>query len=686
MRFFLIGFVLSFFLVSFAAAQTDSLSPMQPEDGAETITLDQNSNLILQSPVVSGAQEYRYQYWKEGDPVPEFGVDELIPSSGGAVLLIPPSDLQPGATYLWHVRTCTSVNSCGPVNDPLWSFTYLLPPPTQLTSPINQVAPVTFEWTPVQGATWYNILLKPCPAGIKEEFKEGEEGEDCNELVLSSDETIEKDDSCLIDPEEIYTWSASACLNQADSSCGPYSQIKELSVTANTTLPVSILKSPKYIPNNPITPENEESIPVISKTDSLVWDILEGCAYGYRLVLSRTGQTIVSLVNQFGSGDQLGDITSLWEEPEDLDTVWEWQVFSCSNVSGGVTCEKIGSEVWKFKTAGATPVLKSPLKGTATKVPIILSWEDTGAPSYVYELSSLFGIKTAIVNKTTIELPYQQELIEPGQRYSWKVKTCIDRTGEICGKWSLTETFFTHPLRAPLRPKLPLHEGELFLPGQLSWQEDPGTTFYQYQVQYTNTQYGTDENGDAINEELEGCSARTGSIIIPLGGGNLPVISRTSFSLNEKCLGQYTWQVNSCYDSSCTKTENGSAWSFTAISQPSSGTGLVPCERISPNDATPYDERESCQFKHIGFLFQNILDFVLWKLSLLILAALAVFVGASTYFSFGSPDTLVRIRTIFRSYLYGVLLLLFAWMIINIVMALFGFNIEFFGRWWELPF
>jgi|GEM_PF-6349771 len=688
MRFFLIGFVLSLFFVSFTAAQTDSLPPIQPEDEAETITLDQASSLILQSDVVPGAQEYRYQYWKEGDLVPGSGVNELIPSEGVA-FLIPSGELEPGATYFWHVRTCTGANNCSLVSDPPWSFTYLLPPPTQLTSPINQVAPVELEWTPVQGTFTYHIRVKPCPAGFNATLIENEE--DCNDFPFPSRETTWEDDVCFIEPTplgEIYRWSVSACLGQQESSCGPYGLAKELIVASPPTkLPTPILTSPKYIPNNPATSENEESILLVSKTDSFEWSVPEGCAYGYQVTLDRLEphKSIKLLVTQFSSGDLLGTIEDLWKESEDLNQVWEWQVFPCLRVSGGIDCEE-GSAIWKFKTVGTPPALKSPLEETIIKIPIVLSWEDTGGASYVYELSSLLGTKIDIVNKTKTTLLYEQELVEPGQEYSWKVKTCADQIGELCGGWSSIGRFSTHPLHAPLSPEFPLHEGEFLLPGALSWEEDLGTTFYQYQVQYKNTQYDIDENGDPINEELEGCSDRTGSIIIPPVGEDRPVVSRTSFSLNEKCLGQYTWQVNSCYDSRCTKVETGPTWSFTAVPRPSSGIGLVPCERNSFNVETPYDERESCQFKHIGFLLQNILDFVLWKLSLIILAALAVLTGASTYFSFGSPDALIRIRAVFRSYLYGVLLLLFAWMIVNIVMALFGFNIEFFGRWWELPF
>ena len=226
----------------------------------------------------------------------------------------------------------------------------------------------------------------------------------------------------------------------------------------------------------------------------------------------------------------------------------------------------------------------------------------------------------------------------------------------------------------------------MFIPGSLSWQPDPGARYYQYRVEYKTL---------APDETLEGCAEKAdGQQLIPGPGETPPTTTQTSFYLNEKCAGEYQWAVRSCAEEACDETKTpptaspwSSLWSFTAKEIPTEERfGLVPCGRNSDNATTPYNEKEACGLKHVGFLLQNILDFVLFKLSLIILAALAVFVAALAYFSFVSPDVITRIRAIVRSYFYGVLYLVFAWAIVNIIMAVLGFNIEFCGRWYEIPF
>ncbi len=83
---------------------------------------------------------------------------------------------------------------------------------------------------------------------------------------------------------------------------------------------------------------------------------------------------------------------------------------------------------------------------------------------------------------------------------------------------------------------------------------------------------------------------------------------------------------------------------------------------------------------------KNVLDFTLWKLGLIVIAVMTVLTGAITYFSFGSPNIILRVKAIWRSIFLGYLIALFAWLIVNVILNVLGFEVRLFGTWWQLPF
>jgi len=145
--------------------------------------------------------------------------------------------------------------------------------------------------------------------------------------------------------------------------------------------------------------------------------------------------------------------------------------------------------------------------------------------------------------------------------------------------------------------------------------------------------------------------------------------------------GEYSWTVRSCGDAQGMGCGDWSVTqAFSIIPTPLGVTGgLIPCGRQYDNAITANDESKPCGFSHIILLVKNVLDFVLWRLGLLIIAVLAVFTGFFTYFSFGSLDIGVRIKALWRSLFFGYLITLFAWVIVNIILNALGFEMRLFG-------
>jgi hypothetical protein len=627
----------------------------------------------------------------------------------------------------WRVKSCENAEGtkCDPWSE-VWDFTYLLGPAVLKTPAANATLsiPITLNWDDIPGANSYDLITLPCPPwGVQDPET------DCYSLPISSVELIlpseYQDNECLFTRKSEYVWGVASCLDAQASFCTHPDDISfQYFYTSASAPPLSTPDGPTPLepfakedapPTNSATPEN---IPSVSKNTLLRWNG-DMCAYFYRVNVFNEAGTRITEDDCLFSGSactfdpaepqkiEIGDETlllekvkRLWDQPGDLDKTYSWSVTPCwgsMNASFTPTpdCTNTTDSIqWYFHTTGRPPTLTSPENGVSTKVPIVLGWSDEDGASYIYELSSELGIKTGVAIGDTMALvSYESGLIEPSKEYSWKVKTCVDSAEEVekktCGEWSNVSTFHTYPLLTPTDPE-PTDQTNFSLPGTLKWKPDDGANYYQYQVRYTSLTYGVDEDGNDILEDRPACTDKTmGDTVIPKPGGVSPITSQPSFYLSEYCRGEYEWLVLSCADEDCNVKAAAPAtlWKFTAAKQTSEeNAGLVPCGKTIDHTNTPFDETEPCELKHAGFLLQNLLDFILWKVSLFVLLILAVITGATSYFSLGGPNALARIKTVFKSFFVGFLMLMFAWMFVNIVLMLFGFQFEFFGTWWELSF
>lgn len=177
---------------------------------------------------------------------------------------------------------------------------------------------------------------------------------------------------------------------------------------------------------------------------------------------------------------------------------------------------------------------------------------------------------------------------------------------------------------------------------------------------------------------------------LPTGESKSETISSTSHTVYGLKLGNYSWTVRSCDDNEGTDCgEWSETQAFEIVPAPPGITGgLIPCGRQYDDTITTpnIDESKPCGFPHLFLLLKNVLDFTLWKLGLIVIAIMAVLTGAVSYFSFGRPEIIVRIKSIWKSVFVGYLIALFAWLAVNIVLNVFGFEVRLFGTWWQLPF
>jgi hypothetical protein len=634
-----------------------------------------------------------------------------------------------GAVYYWRVKSCGADGACGEFGT-TWSFALkevanagTLTAPETVTIADKAVGKVKINWSSVAGAKsyvvsakitgveckWYNWLAGLFTGGVCNPYVrlfenmlgwiglgdfvnrydvtcpwvlwDKDVGCDAIPIISKQEgsdlpESFYIDNTCVFSKNENYEIKIASCSDDSAKSCGPYGEAIGFKVLGSGAIPPPEQIEPFYDLSKPA---GTREVPVIGREDYLVWNATN-CANYIGLKIWGNG---VDISGEFPSQESVSfsdtELKELLNDPADLNKEYSWKVRSCWKVAYDVTCENLFSPTWKIKTVGAPPLLLSPSGGENVSTPITFKWEDIeAAGSYYYQISSIDGNIITDGDVIYPETKISYTFFRQNTKYLWRVKTCADKEGDVCGTLSSPESFSTFPLTAPTNP-LPENGGTSTVPVTLRWQPDPGANFYQYKVVYETK---------AADEVLDGCDVKQ---IIPASSQEAPITEKKQFFLSSLCLGDYQWRVRSCFDEKCTIAsdwDSSPIWRFTAV-QPTPSkwdTGIVPCGRRYNDPNTPYNEREPCQLKHIGFMFQNIIDFILWRVGLIVLVILTIITGFIYYSSMGNTERIIRIKTMWRAAGTGFMIMLLAWTVINILLAALGYQVEFFGKWWKIDF
>jgi hypothetical protein len=491
----------------------------------------------------------------------------------------------------------------------------------------------------------------------------------CHELILKASEAKGE----LFPPPEFwdenhtfftrlvpYAWKVAPCIDDGAAQCMDYSQLWRFE--ANFTLEKPTPLSP---PNDTKTPIG---LPVL-----LQWTAPYAASSRYK-IFDESGKIM--------KHGRIREFNLLLDYPLlSLDRVYGWQIQPCYSyewTNESKNCENVWSEPYWFRTTGRPPSWLSEKEKIDGKIsiPAILEWENVpGAKSYRIKIWGGGLNLEKPVNEAKFYLDYPD--LKQERVYSWQVKTCAKENGEVCGEWSETKSFKTFILSAPSNPS-PRDNEEIFtyqMPKVFSWNLIPYARYYEYTIDYV----------EKSPEEKSECP--TGKVIDK-------IVSNTSDLVSLNCLGKYQWQVRACLDKDCQEAGDWSnLWNFTLSQKvPPGGGGLVPCGRDYDDPRTLWNEREPCQIKHLFLLLRNILDFLFWRIGLIILVLLVIITGIIYYLSVFSPEILgewaaiANIRSIWKYAGIGYGIIFLAWLIINLFLALVGYKFQIFGRWWEIKF
>jgi hypothetical protein len=582
--------------------------------------------------------------------------------------------LQSDFTHDWKVRACCNSNGTNCGSESNWSFTTNgAPEPISPYDPDwnseeseeDIDLPVTLKWCRVETLDDKEVLSYSLLPYVIEDSTEvchpsrqGPEG--CLPITIfrpvGDPDIIEFTDDklSLFTKLSSYGWKVAACKTIAGGECSDWSHSWRFETSSETLDEIE-----------PVSPCDGVTVglPVM-----LEWKLPVG-ANSSHYEFYRGASLIES---------ERTTSVSITFEDLDLDTQYRWRVRPCWDFEGQ-DCEDAWSTFCSFTTTGRPPNLISP-EGADVSIPLNFDWESVpGARSYNYEVYS--GLELVFDSTLSgdpapsqVSIGYDSDLKHPKQEtsYSWRVQTCADGGGGLCGPWSAFKNFTTFKLPAPSNPS-PEEGGTIFtydMPKVFSW--DPGSEarYFEYVLDYVTRS----------EEEV---------IEYPLGQVYTGIVEGSSYQVPSlDGLGGYQWQVRACLDENC---EEGGDWSPTwsfSFSQPPPPEefGLVPCGRLSDDPDTPWNEREQCQLKHLLLLFKNVIDLFLWKASVVAFVLLTIATGAIFYFSGGSPATMAQIISIWKAAGIGYGVVFLGWIIINWLLIILGFEVSVFGQWWNINF
>lgn len=103
---------------------------------------------------------------------------------------------------------------------------------------------------------------------------------------------------------------------------------------------------------------------------------------------------------------------------------------------------------------------------------------------------------------------------------------------------------------------------------------------------------------------------------------------------------------------------------------------LVPCNN-TPDDKGAIASADECNFYSLMTLIYNVIQFILFAMVVPIAAIMFAYAGFLMVTSGGSPEAKTKAKGIFTSVVFGLIIAIAAWLIINTILRIVGFD----GSW-----
>lgn len=347
-----------------------------------------------------------------------------------------------------------------------------------------------------------------------------------------------------------------------------------------------------------------------------------------------------------------------------IDSKYTWRVKSCwpSIPVGEIKniCSSEWSDSWSFRTTGRPPKINDSDAVRMAAPTATLSWEGvSGAQSYRLKITG-DGAPTEEILVDTDQFSFKYP--GPQKNYSWRVKTCADAGGIICGSWQAGKSFNSEDFAKPtnLSPA-----GEISqLPLKLTW--NGAAPYYLVTAKVSDGENNSSCDSDWFNREY-----------------NKKIVSSSEMAIraaekkaSQYCGGNYEFTVHPCFDSNCISMSlnDKKAEQKFSIAPKDVNSGFMVCGQASNDTKTPYNEKEPCEIKHLVLTTKIIVDFVIFKLAFLLLPVMLMITGAMFYLSHDKANLIPTLKDGWKKIGIGYGILFFAWIIVSILMVIVGYG------------
>jgi len=488
-----------------------------------------------------------------------------------------------------------------------------------------------------------------------------------------SHKELPNDDRALFTKNITYSWQLRRCFNNpsaGDESCSSASD-KYWGQLWKFTAKNEIIESPAaLLPENDPDYGDSQIAMLTELPGSLSWQVPDGAnsfAYDIQEINGANSRSLVD-------GEDRVTVRQI-DFPENklkLDTAYKWRVKSCwPAIPVGNVCDEPWSQWQYFRTTGRAPKTASmvPANGAIDlALPVNLQWEAVpGAKSYIVD----FGGKK--INTTANQYVLDYPEVGQSKSYGWKVQTCADAAGRVCGIFGPEFTFATAALGASKNPIIP---GDVVDNGRLiydfSWEPVAGARYYKFVLDYKERS-GKETNDDCV----------VGKKVEKIVKGSATTVSKDIEQLY--CFGGYDWSVLACLDQDCHDTGPApSIWNFNFVAGgkeiKQGETVLAVCGLTNDNPNTAWDDREPCSIKHMLLAVEQTINFILFKVSVILLPLLVLATGVMFYSRFGGTETKQRMIGWWRVIGIGYVALFFSWVLVGVLLGIFGYS----GVWWSI--
>lgn len=449
-----------------------------------------------------------------------------------------------------------------------------------------------------------------------------------------------------------------------------------------------------FEPPKLLSPENnancQDQNKLVGLDDTLNWSAPCGANSFIYDVLEKNGESIfedddtydADLGRRITTSQALIDIADEDEPSQENDpgkirlkinTCYQWKVRSCwpSIPIPEMSADKICGKLWNsayFYTTGRAP--NSLWTSNDTAPSVTFNWENVDSAGsfnigiYKKQANGKFDFENPTIFKTQTASSYIFEYAAAKENYQWRVQTCANANGEICGDWSVPQSYTANDFTAPtsLSPS-----GKIKQLPQLTWTSN--ARYFLVTVKVANAEKSTTCDPDWFNREYD-----------------QKIVSETSLTVKtaEKnsspyCAGNYEFTVQPCFDGNCDSRSSNKATASFSIADEGKKSGLMVCGQSTDDPNTEYNEKEACQPKHLVLLLKVLVDFVMFKLAFMLLPVMTLITGGLFYLSQDKDNLIPHIKDIWKKIGIGYGILFFSWAIVSILTGIVGYS-----DWWKI--